>query len=279
MRVGISACSDGQFKEWKKQNEELGIILYKQGIEVVFAKHIYAKKDSFSGTDKERAEDLMRFYQDDSIDAIYDISGGDLANGVLKYLDWNVIAGANKIFWGYSDLTTVINAIYTKTGKSSVLFQIKNLVYANGKLQRKRFAEFISKKNNELFDVKYSFLQGERMEGIVVGGNIRCLLKLAGTEYWPNMDGKILFLEAYGGEVSQIVALFTQLEQMGVFKQVEGIILGTFTAYEKSGATQSVFDLLAGHIPETLPVAKTTEIGHGTDSKAIVIGCNMELRN
>ena len=279
MKIGISACSDGQLNEWKKQNEELETILYEQGIEAVFAKHIYAKKDSFGGTDKERAEDLMRFYQDDSIDAIYDISGGDLANGVLKFLDWNVIAGANKPFWGYSDLTTVINAIYTKTGKSSVLFQIKNLVYANGKLQRKRFAEFISKKNNELFDVNYSFLQGERMEGIVVGGNIRCLLKLAGTEYWPNMDGKILFLEAYGGEVSQIAALFTQLEQMGVFKQVEGIILGTFTAYEKSGATQSVFDLLSGHIPETLPVAKTTEIGHGTDSKAIVIGCNMELRN
>lgn len=279
MKIGISACSDGQLNEWKKQNEELETILYEQGIEAVFAKHIYAKKDSFGGTDKERAEDLMRFYQDDSIDAIYDISGGDLANGVLKFLDWNVIAGANKPFWGYSDLTTVINAIYTKTGKSSVLFQIKNLVYANGKLQRKRFAEFISKKNNELFDVNYSFLQGERMEGIVVGGNIRCLLKLAGTEYWPNMDGKILFLEAYGGEVSQIAALFTQLEQMGVFKQVEGIILGTFTAYEKSRATQSVFDLLAGHIPETLPVAKTTEIGHGTDSKAIVIGCNMELRN
>ena len=227
MRVGISACSDGQLKEWKKQNEELGTILYEQGIEAVFAKHIYV----------------------------------------------------NKTFWGYSDLTTVINAIYTKTGKSSALYQIKNLVYANGELQRKRFAEFISKKNNELFDVNYSFLQGERLEGIVVGGNIRCLLKLAGTEYWPNMDGKILFLEAYGGEVSQIATLFTQLEQMGVFKKVEGIILGTFTAYEKSGATQSVFYLLAGHIPETLPVAKTTEIGHGTDSKAIVIGQNMELRN
>ena len=59
----------------------------------------------------------------------------------------------------------------------------------------------------------------------------------------------------------------------------EGIILGTFTSYKKSGAAQSVFDLLAGHIPETLPVAKTAEIGHGTDSKAIVIGQNMELRN
>jgi len=279
MIVGMTACSDGQLKEWKQQNNELCRIMEGMGIETVMAEHIYAKQDAFSGTDAERAEDLMRFYQDDSIDAIYDISGGDLANGVLKYLDWNVIAGANKTFWGYSDLTTVINAIYTKTGKFSVLYQIKNLVYANGELQRKRFAEFVSPKNNALFDVNYSFLQGERMEGIVVGGNIRCLLKLAGTEYWPDMNGKILFLEAYGGEVSQIAALFTQLEQMRVFKQAEGIILGTFTAYEKSGATQSVFDLLAGHIPETLPVAKTTEIGHGTDSKAIVIGCNMELRN
>ncbi len=279
MKVGISACSDGQLKEWEKQNEELETILYGQRIEATFAKHIYAEEDAYSGTDKERAVDLMRFYQDDSIDAIYDISGGDLANGVLKYLDWDVIAATNKTFWGYSDLTTIINALFTKTGKSSVLYQIKNLVYANGKVQRKRFADFVSKKNNELFDVKYSFLQGERMEGVVVGGNIRCLLKLAGTEYWPDMNGKLLLLEAYGGEIGKIAALFTQLEQMGVFKQVEGIILGTFTAYEKSGARQSVFDLLKGHIPETLPVAKTSEIGHGADSKAIVIGRNMELRN
>lgn len=279
MKVGITACSDGQLKEWEKQNEELKTILYEQGIEAVFAKHIYVKEDSFSGTDEERAEDLMGFYQDDSIDAIYDISGGDLANGVLKYLDWDVIAATNKMFWGYSDLTTIINAIFTKTGKSSVLYQIKNLVYANGELQRKRYAEFVSQKNNELLDIKYTFLQGKRMEGVVVGGNIRCLLKLAGTEYWPDMKGRILLLEAYGGKISQIAALFTQLEQMGVFKQVEGIILGTFTAYEKSGAKQSVFDLLKGHIPNTLPVAKTSEIGHGTDSKAIVIGQNMELRS
>lgn len=43
MKNGISACSDGQLKEWKKQNEDLETILYKQGIEVVFAEHIYAK--------------------------------------------------------------------------------------------------------------------------------------------------------------------------------------------------------------------------------------------
>ena len=41
------------------------------------------------------------------------------------------------------------------------------------------------------------FLQGSKMQGIVVGGNIRCLLKLAGTEYWPDMNGKILLLESF----------------------------------------------------------------------------------
>lgn len=278
MRVGISACSDGQFIEWKKQNEELKAFIGELGIEAVFAEHIYAKKDSFSGTDKERAEDLMSFYKDDSIEAIYDISGGDLANGILKYLDWKLIANTDKTFWGYSDLTTIINAIFTKTGKSSVLYQIKNMVYAEAELQRKRFADYVSEKNNDLFDVKYSFLQGEKMNGVVVGGNIRCFLKLAGTEYWPDMTGKVLLLEAYSGEISRIAALFSQLEQMGVFGQVAGILLGTFTEFEKSGATQSVFDLLKEHIPETLPVAQTSKIGHGADSKAIVIGENIGLK-
>lgn len=278
MRVGISACSDGQFIEWKKQNEELKAFIGELGIEAVFAEHIYAQKDSFSGTDKERAEDLMSFYKDDSIEAIYDISGGDLANGILKYLDWNLIANTDKTFWGYSDLTTIINAIFTKTGKTSVLYQVKNMVYAEAELQRKRFADYVSEKNNNLFDVKYSFLQGEKMNGVVVGGNIRCFLKLAGTEYWPDMTGKVLLLEAYSGEISQIATLFSQLEQMGVFGQVAGILLGTFTEFEKSGATQSVFDLLKEHIPETLPVAQTSEIGHGADSKAIVIGENIGLK-
>ena len=49
---------------------------------------------------------------------IYDISGGDIANEILPYLDFEVIKNSGKRFWGYSDLTTVINAIYEKTGKN-----------------------------------------------------------------------------------------------------------------------------------------------------------------
>ena len=277
MKVGIVACSNGQRKEWKEQNEQLVDVLNIMGIETVLSPHIMSKTDEFSGTDEERAVDLMRFYEDDSIEAIYDISGGDLANGVLKYLDFDVIANSGKRFWGYSDLTTVINAIYTMTGKSSVLYQVKNMVYSEADVQRKRFEDYLSGNRASLFDFNYEFLQSNHMEGIVIGGNIRCLLKLAGTKYWPDMNGKILLIESLGGESGQIATLFTQLEQIGVFDQVSGVLLGTFTNYEKADLELSVYDLLKMHVSSSLPVATTTEIGHGHDSKAIVVGEKLEL--
>ena len=277
MRVGISACSNGQYPEWKYQIDELITMLESFSIEPVLAPHIMVTTDEFSGTDEERAADLMHFYEDDSIEAIYDISGGDLANGVLKYLDFNVIANAGKRFWGYSDLTTVINAIYAMTGKSSVLYQVKNMVYSEADVQRKRFEDYLSGNRASLFDFNYEFLQSNHMEGIVIGGNIRCLLKLAGTKYWPDMNRKILLIESLGGESGQIATLFTQLEQIGVFDQVSGVLLGTFTNYEKADLELSVYDLLKMHVSSSLPVATTTEIGHGHDSKAIVVGEKLEL--
>lgn len=81
----------------------------------------------------------MKFYRDDEIKGIFDISGGDVANGILPYLDYEIIANTSKMFWGYSDLTTVINAIYKKTGKASVLYQIRNLIYDN---KEKQIADF-----------------------------------------------------------------------------------------------------------------------------------------
>ena len=272
MKVGLSACSNGHSEQWASQVDELCQVLNDMNIEAVKAEHIMCITDEFSGTDAERAEDLMKFYQDDTIEAIYDISGGDLDNGVLKYLDFETIKKSDKTFWGYSDLTTVINAIYSQTGKESVLFQVKNMVYSASELQQKRFADYINGNNNELFNINYEFLQGQSMEGVMVGGDIRCFTKLAGTKYFPDVTGKILMLEAYGGESGQIATLFTQLEQMGVFEKVAGIMLGTFTAYECANLQMSVFDLLKMHIPEGLPVAKTNDIGHGHDSKAVVIG-------
>ncbi|MDO4491504.1 MAG: LD-carboxypeptidase [Lachnospiraceae bacterium] len=264
-KVAIVACSNGQKREYEKQITELVEWFEKHAIEVQCSPCIYEQDGVFPGTVKERADALMKGFSDEAVEEIYDISGGDIANQILDFLDYQVIQKSKAVFWGYSDLTTIINAIYTMTGKSSVLFQVKNMVRgSSNELQQQRFFN-----RQDLFDPKVTFVNGEHMEGVVVGGNIRCFLKLAGTKYFPDLTDKVLLLEALGGDIPQISTYLAQLSQLGAFKKVSGILLGTFTALEKNGG--DVCELVKSYAGE-LPIAKTSEIGHDDDSKAIKIG-------
>lgn len=274
-KVGIVCCSNGQKAYYNDKLKVLNDTLCQLGLIPVFSNYIYEKNDVFSGSAKERSEALMGFYKNPEIKAIFDISGGDIANELLEELDFDVIYKSDKKFFGYSDLTTIINAIYTKTGKSSVLYQVRNLIYDYRERQIRDFKESIINGKDDLFNISYKFVQGSYMEGIVVGGNIRCFLKLAGTAYFPNLKGKIILLEGRGGLIPQMVTYLSQLKQIGAFKQVSGILLGTFTELEKEKIYME--ELIKNYVDSDMPIAVTGDIGHGMDSKAIEIGKRMVL--
>lgn len=276
-RIGIVCCSNGQKHSSKEKIKYLETTLQKIGLSVSFSQCIYEKEDVFSGTAQERAEALMQFYREDEIKEIFDISGGDIANGILPYLDYDLIADTPKTFWGYSDLTTVINAIYAKTEKASVLYQIRNLIYDNKEEQTANFRNTIFHGGNDLFRIKYRFIQQKEMEGIVIGGNIRCFLKLAGTEFMPDLEGKILLLEGYSGTSLQIETYLCQLQQLGAFEKTAGILLGTFTQMDREMCVPTVETLVREIAGSSLPIAVTPDIGHGTDSRGIVIGRKLYL--
>lgn len=277
-KIGIVCCSNGQKITYAEKIKVLENTLLDIGIEPAFSDFIYEKENVFCGTPQERATALMDFYKDDEIVEIFDISGGDAANGVLPYLDYEVIANSKKRFWGYSDLTTIVNAIYTKTGRSSVLYQIRNLIYNHKEQQIADFRNTLLEGGNDLFQIKYDFIQGTQMQGVVVGGNIRCFLKLAGTEYMPDLQDKILLLESYGGDVAKMETYLCQLQQLGAFDKVAGILLGTFSEMEDNGYEPDMKTLVQRIVGKELPIAVTRDIGHGIDAKAIVIGEKMELR-
>lgn len=276
-KIGIVCCSNGQPAEKKNQIHMLEKVLVNIGFSPVFSNYIYEKASPFSGTGIQRANALMDFYKDTAIEDIFDLSGGDLANEVLPYLDYDLIRNTKKRFWGYSDLTTVVNAIGSQTGNPSVLYQIRNLVREHSESQIRDFSETMLYGKPDLFDFKYEFIQGKSMSGMVAGGNIRCLLKLAGTRYWPDMSGKILLLESLGGKIPQMATYLNQLAQIGVFEKISGILLGTFTEMEASRCIPTMPDLVRCYAGEKLPIAVTHQIGHGSDSKAIVIGETLTL--
>ena len=253
-KIAIVCCSNGIKLKDKYKIDMLINLFIRFELVPVISRYIFEQGAVFSGNAKQRAEVLMDFYKDKEIKAIFDISGGDIAN------------------------ETIINAIYTKTNNESILYQIKNLVAEDMEEQTNNFYESLFLKTDHLYYFNYEFIQGNSMQGVVVGGNIRCFLKLAGTEYWPNMNNKILLLEARSGTIGQMTTYLSQLKQIGVFEKVNGIILGRFIEMENKCCIPTIIDLVKRYINRDLPLVKTSEVGHNIDSKAMIIGKMINLR-
>ena len=93
----------------------------------------------------------------------------------------------------------------------------------------------------------------------------------------PDLQDKILLLESYGGDVAKMETYLCQLQQLGAFERIAGILLGTFSEMEENGYEPDIKTLVQGIVGKDMPIAVTRDIGHGTDSKAIVIGEKIRL--
>lgn len=273
-KIGVISCSNGLSIKNKNIIEELKLNLKSLDIEMVEGDTLYAKEyNLFSGTGEEKARALENLFLDKDIKMIFDISGGDLANEVLDFLDFNLIKENPKPFFGYSDLTVLLNAIYSQCDITTYNYQLRNLVGKFKEEQMQNFkASFIEGKE-DIFNLDYKWINGSHLEGIVVGGNIRCLLKLAGTKYMPDFKDKILFLESFSGNSAKMVTYITQYKNLGVFNEVKGIILGEFTEMERENLKPDIVEILKRVIGEiNIPILKTRDLGHGADAKCIPIG-------
>ena len=276
-KIALVVCSNGKNIEDKDRLGKLESILVEMGLVPIFTKYIYRDKFGRGAKAQVRAEELMSFYKNKEIKAIFDISGGDISNEVLDHLDYDIIKRNYKPFFGYSDLTTILNALGSQTNEVNYLYQILNIIEST--VIRDSFENTFMKNEQTLLDVKWKFLQGSSIEGEIIGGNIRCFLKLAGTKYFPEVENKVLFIEGLGTSIEGLVTHLAQLKQIGVFDKISGLLIGTFTRIEKEISVEELFELIQEYIPSSLAVAKTHEVGHAKDSKILKIGEMMNIKN
>lgn len=281
-KVAFFASSNGLSPLLKSNIFSLKKLFNSLGLEVIYGNELFYEKENspFNEDAIAKAKSLENLFADKSIKAIFDISGGDLSNGLLSYVNFDIIKKNPKPFFGYSDLSTLLNALYKKCGFPTFHYQIKHLINnPNSENQIKLFKESILGDKNDLFKFKYKFIQGNSMKGIIVGGNIRCLLKLSGTDALPDFNKKILFLEGYSGNPAKIYTYLHQYKQIGAFDNLNGILLGTFTEMEENNYKPTVEEMLLKIIPnKSITIAKTSELGHGINSKCITIGGAISLK-
>lgn len=250
-----------------KRAEMLRSFLESRGMDISFGNSL---KSDVNRNPRLKAKDLNRFLGDESIDAVFDISGGDSAHHVLEFIDF---ASFEKPFFGYSDLTVILNAAVSRnSGGQCCLFQPSH-VLANAKTEE-RFFSWING-GRELEEIDTEFLRGDLMEGQILGGNIRCFSKLIGTSFIPDLNGAVFFMEARSGNAERINEMTDRLKNEGLFEGLSGIMIGQLTEADRLGERKEVLS----HVLDSLscPVCQTQDVGHSRDSKLLQIGMRYEI--
>ncbi|MFH1005831.1 MAG: LD-carboxypeptidase [Bacteroidota bacterium] len=82
------------------------------GLKIVFGKNLFKEQNQFSGSDKERTEDLQTMMDDDSIRAIISARGGYGTLRIIDKLNFSVFQKKPKWIIGYSDITVLHSHIH-----------------------------------------------------------------------------------------------------------------------------------------------------------------------
>jgi muramoyltetrapeptide carboxypeptidase len=277
-RVAIIAPAGPPDKEQLLQGKR---VLEEMGLDVVIGRHVFDMDDDLTVLDRKRLADLHESFFDPTIRGIFCANGGYGTARIAPMIDYDKIQRNPKIFWGYSDITYVLNAIQ----KYSHLVTFHGPMVASDLNEEERTKEtessFLSlfKEDPFTYDASKSPLNviaGGTGEGRLVGGNLTLLTNGLGTPYQVNTDGAILLIEDVEEPAFKINLMLTHLEQAGMFDAVEGVVIGNFQVeldeYEKiKKVLQDFFSC------SSFPVVENFYIGHCKPNYGVPLGGNATL--
>ncbi len=159
-------------------------ILEKDGFKVKFSKKIYFLiLVVIVQQQKEKAEDINDMFQDKDVKMIWCAKGGNNSNSVFEYLDYNVIKNNPKIVCGYSDITSLTNMIFSKTGL--VTFSGTNFKTIATDERDYSYKEIIKRFVEGSLEIGreksgYKTIKDGSSEGELIGGNLSLTKRISG---------------------------------------------------------------------------------------------------
>ncbi len=203
------------------------------GFNVVPSKYVEAVCGMYeAGTPEQRVCDLHAAFADQNVRAIFMSGGGFLANKVLPMLDYNLVRKNPKIIVGFSDGTTLLNAIYAKTGLATFHgFSIERFFKRASPYTVDSFLRTVQQGGVYFFPrTKWRILKPGRVTGRLLGGNLLSFANLLGTEYMPDTSKSILFFEEHDDYTEDVENSLSRLINAGIFGPggVRGLIFGKF---------------------------------------------------
>jgi muramoyltetrapeptide carboxypeptidase len=238
----------------------------------------------FGGTDASRLGQLHGAIADPEVQVVMALRGQYGITRLLPHIDFKAIADSGKIVVGYSDLTALHMGLMAKTGAIS---------YAGPMICNDFTEEAWNEYTQQQFWACLSgpthTVPGEAAgnpvveeEGIIWGGNLAMMVSLLGTDYFPRIDGGIMFFEDVAEHPYKVERMLLQLMQAGVLGRQKAIVLGDFSRY-KLGPQDNGYDFepMLAYMRSVLPVPILTGLpfGHIPRRATIPFGARAQLKS
>lgn len=252
------------------------------GFKVKFGKYVFEDTLGYGTSPEKRAADINWAFKDDEEKAIMCVKGGEDSNTTLDYIDYEMIKKHPKIICGFSDNTSILNAIHEKTGLVTYHGPtFKSLTSWETGYAYKQFIKTFAENTESLImgepEDEYTTIQAGQATGELVGGNLSLFTKLVCGKYAVNLQDKILFLEELGFEAApeMVNSNIYYLKQNGVFDRIVGLWIGNYEHPSKIGLEKIIINAIGDEYK--FPIIKSDNFGH-IDKKIIIpIGTKAEI--
>lgn len=268
------------------------------GIEFVYSPHCLGEHYYSSGTRAERLDDFHQMIVDPTIKAVFFALGGHTANELLDGIDYELVRDNPKIITGISDCTTLLNPLHAKTG----LITFHGFEFSSFGYPDSRPFETVSLKQT-FFDGRvgelhpnpswrdwrdtptsysgWSTFREGTATGHLIGGNYSGFSHSLHTPYLPELEGALLFLEAYKFDKRDLHSALTSLRLHGVFDKIAGLIMGYCVGsdnpdqeYNQRPLKDIVLEVTKDF---SFPMMQVGEIGHYVENMIIPIGAQATI--
>ncbi|WP_295673495.1 LD-carboxypeptidase [uncultured Mucilaginibacter sp.] len=256
-------------------------LLESWGLEVVLGNTLELSYHQFAGDDGQRAADMQRFIDDDSVKAIIAARGGYGTIRMIDQVDFSRFAVNPKWLVGFSDITVLHTHLFANYGAETIHGQMPvNIPDASAHsletLRRALFGEALSYcfKSNPLN-------RHGKSRGIVIGGNLSLLIAVSGSVSDPDYSGKILFIEDVGEYIYAIDRMMRNLKRAGKLKELAGLVVGGFTDVKDNDIPfgQTVPEIIIEVVKEyDYPVCFDFPAGHIPDNCSLIFGKTIDLQ-
>lgn len=266
--------------EWPKCQKSIEAVL-QRGYKLKFDKDNLTKSHGYlAGDDDFRMSRFQDALHDENSSAIFCARGGYGVTRLIENIDPDEIRQNPKWLIGFSDVTAL-----------GMVFNAAGLVWLHAPL-----FTTLHKEPDAVFTRLFKFLEtpksliGEQLlsgepyihgsaEGVLWGGNLTMIISMMGSQYFPDMSGKILFIEETGEEPYRLDRSLTQLRLCGALHEAAGVIVGYMTGCNPKLANSFVAEEV---IKERLgdldiPVMLKAPIGHEQPNYPLPVGANVRL--